>query len=320
MCKKLKFAFTLMLLTGLSAVVFPQNKPIITILDFKGSNIAESEIFVFVDYITSIVVDAGKYRVIDRSQRETLLKEIEFSLSGCTDEACQLEIGRLLSAKYIIIGSLGTIGSRYILNMKMIDIETSETIASASERYVSLDALIDDAERVVAGFIGGEFEKSKPVIAEKPDQTAPGDQEGETRRVELVPAPTRDDLYPERDYKRHGLEVAVGYADSPVVTCYGGYTFSFSKKLAVGLILGFYVYEEYDSYWGTTESYTDPLSGAKVIFGDKANGAALSLGVVVLSDYNLPFIGFYYKRLFGDLSYDPDADAPYFDLGYAISF
>ncbi|HAK46376.1 MAG TPA: hypothetical protein DCO79_10730 [Spirochaeta sp.] len=70
--------------------------------------------YLFVDFVSSHIVSTGNYRVIDRSQRQTILNEIQFSYEGCSDETCQLEIGRLLSAKLIVIGSLGKLGEQYL--------------------------------------------------------------------------------------------------------------------------------------------------------------------------------------------------------------
>lgn len=98
---------------------FGQNReaPVITVLDFQASGISEGEITIFTDFIASHIVGTGKYTVIDRMQRRAILEEIEFSNADCTDEACQLEIGKLLSASQIIVGSLGKFGAKYILNI-----------------------------------------------------------------------------------------------------------------------------------------------------------------------------------------------------------
>ena len=79
-----------MLKEYLRSAYIANDKPLLTVLDFIGSNVSEQERQVLVDFISSHVVSSGKYRVIDRMQRDAILKEIEFSYSGCTDESCQL--------------------------------------------------------------------------------------------------------------------------------------------------------------------------------------------------------------------------------------
>ena len=138
---------------AVAAVCFAQDKPAITVLDFTASGIARQEVVVFIDYVTSHIVDTGNYRVIDRMQREALLKEIEFSQADCSDENCQLEIGKQLSANQIIVGSIGQVGSRYLLNMKLIDVQTGETLRTGSQKYTSMDEMIDDSAKLVRAFL-----------------------------------------------------------------------------------------------------------------------------------------------------------------------
>ena len=90
----------LLLLMLAASILFAQSseKPLISVLDFKASDISKAEVELFVDFMTTHIVETGKYRVLDRSQRQAILEEIEFSVSDCTDEHCQLEIGRLLAA------------------------------------------------------------------------------------------------------------------------------------------------------------------------------------------------------------------------------
>jgi hypothetical protein len=103
----------------------------------------------FVDFISSNIVESGKYKVIDRLQRETILNEIEFSLTGCTDESCQLEAGKLLQANEIVLGSIGTFGNKTLVNIKLIEVETGAALSSVSEQYDSFNEVIVDNKRIV---------------------------------------------------------------------------------------------------------------------------------------------------------------------------
>jgi TolB-like protein len=141
-------------------------RPVITVLDFKGSGVSQAEIEVFVDYLTAKIVVTNAYRVIDRAQREVLLQEQQFSVSDCSDEKCLLQVGKLLAANQIVVGSIGKVGTRFLLNLKLVEVETGETVRTASQKYDSLDALIDDSDRLakefVAGGTGAEVAGSEP--------------------------------------------------------------------------------------------------------------------------------------------------------------
>jgi tetratricopeptide (TPR) repeat protein len=122
--------------------------PLITVLDFSIENIPKSDGRLIVDLVFSALVSARRYRVLDRGQRDNILKEVEFSLSICSDEKCQLEVGRLLAADKIVVGSLGKVGQRYILNTKMLDVRTGEALSSAYKVFPTLEELVDGTEEV----------------------------------------------------------------------------------------------------------------------------------------------------------------------------
>jgi tetratricopeptide (TPR) repeat protein len=122
--------------------------PLITVLDFSIENIPKSDGRLIVDLVFSALVSIRRYRVLDRGQRDNILKEIEFSYSACVDEKCQLEIGRLLAADRIVVGSLGKVGQRFILNAKMLDVQTGEAVSTAYKVFGSLEELVDGTEGV----------------------------------------------------------------------------------------------------------------------------------------------------------------------------
>jgi len=122
--------------------------PLITVLDFSIENLPQSDGRLIVDLMFSALVATRRYRVLDRSQRDNILKEIEYSFAVCADEKCQLEIGRLLAADKIVVGSLGKVGQRYILNAKMLDVRTGEAVSTAYQLFGSLEELVDGTEEV----------------------------------------------------------------------------------------------------------------------------------------------------------------------------
>jgi TolB-like protein len=161
----------------LAVSLFSQSKDRIAVLDFETSSLSKSEMLVFIDYIATQIAQVDTYSLIDRRQRSNILDELSFSYSGCTDQECQLEIGRLLSANFIVVGSLGAIGSIYILNMHLIDVETSETISTVSKQYENLDSLLKNSNNLVATLLNEKppisvisediQDKDSPIIKDK---------------------------------------------------------------------------------------------------------------------------------------------------------
>jgi TolB-like protein len=148
--------------------------------DFTTSGISDAEMRLFTDYIASHIVEAGGWRVIDRNQRASILTEQEFSTSDCTDESCQLQVGKLLAASRIVVGSVGMFQGAVILNAKLIDVESGVALKTASNRYGSMRAMLDDSRRLTRGARG---EAASP----KAKVHLPASKSGMDRRRSLPP-------------------------------------------------------------------------------------------------------------------------------------
>lgn len=133
-----------LLLLAVLVPAFTQDKPIITVLDFSTDGVSENEMKSIISLLSSTLFQTQQFTVIDVSERERLLQELEFSMSDCTDESCLLEVGRMLSAEGIVVGNLGKVGNRYILSTKLLETETAKTLNTADGFCDNLDTLVDD--------------------------------------------------------------------------------------------------------------------------------------------------------------------------------
>lgn len=154
----------ILLLTALMALIFTANmwarEYTIAVMDFESEDIPQNQIELIEDYIANQVLQTGIFKVIDRKQREILMSEIEFSASGFTDENLQIEAGKFLAADGIISGTIGKVGSTYLLNLKLIKTESGETINSASKAVNSLEALIMSVENITKTLLGLEVSET----------------------------------------------------------------------------------------------------------------------------------------------------------------
>lgn len=125
------------------------DKPTIAVLDLEINNIAMGDMKQIVSLISSYLFQSNQYAVINVAKRDRILEEIKFSLSDCADESCQIEIGKILSAEFLVVGSVGKVGSKYILSLRSIDVSTSKTINTSDGVFPNMDALIEGLEPLV---------------------------------------------------------------------------------------------------------------------------------------------------------------------------
>lgn len=65
-------------------------------------------------------------RVIERQALQELLMEQRLALSGRVDESTAVQVGQMVGAQYVILGAVTSIGDETRLDMRAVNVETSE--------------------------------------------------------------------------------------------------------------------------------------------------------------------------------------------------
>ncbi|MBI5685766.1 MAG: hypothetical protein HZC54_11890 [Verrucomicrobia bacterium] len=127
------------------------------------------------DMLTDALVRSGRFIVVERQQLKDVLREQDFAQSGRTVAAGAAEIGKLLNAQAIVIGTVthydehvmvgsgatggaqfqvSTATARLQINVRVVDTTTGEVILSQSSRAT------DQASALATAFGGSGFAKT----------------------------------------------------------------------------------------------------------------------------------------------------------------
>jgi TolB-like protein len=106
------------------------SKPTIAINDLVAQGVDTNFSIILSERLRREVFETGKYRIIERSQMESILKEQGFQLSGCASDECAVQIGQLLGVKYIVSGTIGKLEDTYTIGVRIISVETGEVVQS----------------------------------------------------------------------------------------------------------------------------------------------------------------------------------------------
>jgi hypothetical protein len=114
------------------------------------------------------IISTGKYRVLERAQLDRAIDEQKLQKSGIIDDKNAVEIGKLLGANYIIIGSVVKIGAAYTINSRMINIKTGEATSGKSATGNDLNRLAELSRGLLESLLGVYISKNKlPLIFEE---------------------------------------------------------------------------------------------------------------------------------------------------------
>ena len=110
----------------------------LAILPFENNSVSDPEKYeplsrgLSAMLITDINQSQSVLKVIERNKIAALLKEIALSQTGSVDEATAIRAGKILGAQSIAFGSFIVLGSSVRIDIRIINVETSELIMAES--------------------------------------------------------------------------------------------------------------------------------------------------------------------------------------------
>jgi len=124
-------------------------RPVLAVLEFEAENITRAEVQEYTDYLSYTLGQTEEYRVIDRKQREQILREREFGREERTDEIYQKRIGAEIGADRIIIGKIQAAENGFALEVRLIEIERGRTLNQVSKVYADSQELYSDCPKLI---------------------------------------------------------------------------------------------------------------------------------------------------------------------------
>lgn len=106
---------------------------VVAVIDFENetgapenANFARS----LTDAVTTSMVKSGSLQVVERSRLKKIIDEQKLMLSGMVDTSMVANVGRLLSADNIVIGSLSLIEKKWMVNIRVLEVKTGRVLGS----------------------------------------------------------------------------------------------------------------------------------------------------------------------------------------------
>jgi TolB-like protein len=97
----------------------------VAVLDFESISVPQDLGKAVAEMLRTKLIELGVYTIIERGKLEGVMQEQSLQLTGAVDPKTAVEIGKLVGAKFVIIGSIVKMGeSQYTINARLIDVET----------------------------------------------------------------------------------------------------------------------------------------------------------------------------------------------------
>ncbi|MCX7821190.1 MAG: CsgG/HfaB family protein [Brevinematales bacterium] len=139
-----------------NGVLFSETQKILAILNIEPKGEVKEDIAEFVSERLRIeVFKIGKYRLVERQKINKVIEEQKIFLLNEHEDYVR-KVGGLLSADEIMVGSLSYLSGSYYLNIKIIDVKTSEMVFGETEKADNVSDLSVAAERIANAISGAD--------------------------------------------------------------------------------------------------------------------------------------------------------------------
>jgi TolB-like protein len=127
----------------------------LAVAELKSQGTSAADAAVVSDMLRAALVRTRAFKVVDRSNMETVMAEQMFQQYGCTTEECAVKLGRLLNVQRMVVGTFGKLVGSFVLTIQVVDVETGEAVHGDTAKGETVGQ-VETAIREVAARIARE--------------------------------------------------------------------------------------------------------------------------------------------------------------------
>lgn len=135
----------------------PKDAPcVVAVIDFENETASPGNASLaksVTNTVTTGLVKSGSLKVVERSRLKGVLDEQKLMLSGLIDTSALANVGKLLAADNIVIGSLSSAGKKWVVNARVLEVKTGRVLASEMFEAGDRKKLLKMSERLTADLI-----------------------------------------------------------------------------------------------------------------------------------------------------------------------
>ena len=129
--KRFTLIFCVLVLSAGSVTAQVPQKTVVAVLDFESLGIEQADFGAIVGELFSTkLTNTDVFTVVERSQTSRILEEQKLRMTGMVNSETAVEIGQLLGANILVVGSISKMGDEYNLLARFVDGQTGEIIES----------------------------------------------------------------------------------------------------------------------------------------------------------------------------------------------
>jgi hypothetical protein len=127
----------------------------VVVNEMDANGVSKRVARVVTDHLRVKLIESKRFVIPEREKMEAILSEqaTGVRLGECLSQECALELGRLMHANKMIVGTVSQLNETYSISVRFLDLESGTAEFSAEEKSHSEDDLFLAAERLSARIV-----------------------------------------------------------------------------------------------------------------------------------------------------------------------
>ncbi len=156
--RSLAVIFSIVILSSATAGGFSAEKFKIAVLAFQANNTEPSYGRIICNEMEVALFRTSYFNLIERKQIDLVISEQGFQQSGLTEASSAVEIGKLLSADFVVTGSIDRMNN-FIITLKAIDTRKGSVAFADTVRVLSEDKIQESLDVLAKNMAEGIYTK-----------------------------------------------------------------------------------------------------------------------------------------------------------------
>lgn len=126
----------------------------IAVMDFRFSGITQEQMHSVVDWLSLEILETQAIRrVVSREQREQLIRESGGNRRRGSYEKKQLHNAAIIEVELAVLGEIRKDGKVYRLELRLLEVDSAESLFSDQRSYTDAEELLQDAHRLASALV-----------------------------------------------------------------------------------------------------------------------------------------------------------------------
>jgi len=114
-------------LSGEDPALTPENPVTLAILPLEAKGLPSNVSDICLDVMSARLANVKYVTLVERQRIQDIISQLKLPMMGLTEEN-GAEVGKLLNAKVVLLGSVGTLGTSYVFSVRLLEVETGKVI------------------------------------------------------------------------------------------------------------------------------------------------------------------------------------------------